>query len=234
MTIDPCNEVSHLPFSQIYLESGMHALLQSEEIFKHSQMVIDVKCRCRQFIISMCVQVKKRIEVNYKLRWMCSFLSPRKVLDPSSRVAMPSMFDFVHAVPRIYKGDRRVLDNEWRNLGSMPIPQRLKECDIGKVKLYKKLKNVQDNAGVQIFNNFATFALQVLSLPTSNADAERLFLKLSLIKTKSRNSLQLTSINALNSVSEAVKEQGGCMNFNPSKEMVIVNEVLMGNISCLV
>lgn len=199
----------------------MHALLQMEEIFKHPQMVNDVKCRCRQFMINMCLQVRKRLDVSNKLWWTCSFLSQRKVLDPCSRVAMPSLFDFAQAVSRIYKDDVQVLDNEWRNLDSMTIPQHLREGNISIVEVYNKLMNVQDNEGVSKFKNFPNFALKVLSLSTLNADAERLFSKLSLIKTKTRNSLQLASINALIAVSEAVKEQGGCMNFKPSKDMVM-------------
>lgn len=61
---------------------------------------------------------------------------------------MSSLYDFVHAVPRLYKGDIQVIDNEWRNLDNRSLSHNHdlhKDMDI--TEFYKKLMDVQDNEG---------------------------------------------------------------------------------------
>lgn len=60
----------------------------------------------------------------------------------------------------------------------------------------------------------------VLSLPTSNSAAERVFKKICLTKTDYRNRLQIPAVQALTVVSEAVKAQECCYKFQPSDEMI--------------
>ncbi|XP_042237675.1 protein ZBED8-like isoform X2 [Homarus americanus] len=217
--VDPRDDENHLPISQIYLGATIHGLLQSEQYREHSNAVKDVQFRCRIFMINLCVQLRQRFELGSKFLWMCSFLSSNRVFDTKSRKEMPSLYDFVKAVPRIYSGSIQVLDDQWRDLDVIAIPPEIKDSsDI--VDVYTKLGELKDGVGVSQFKDLCTFALQVLSLPTSNADAERLFSKFNLMKTKSRNTLQTPSINSLIALSEAVKFQGGCINFTPNQRML--------------
>lgn len=169
-------------------------------------------------MVTMCHQLKRRFNLQDHLWRMCSFLSPKCVLDVKSRILMPSLSDLVKALPCIHVPDIHKLDNEWRDLYVTPFPPDMANCDI--LEFYKKLSQITDNDGVYQFNVFCNFAMHVLSLPTSNADAEILFSKLSLMKTKTRNRLQLPSISALILISEAVKDKGGCMDFRPSERML--------------
>ena len=68
--------------------------------------------------------------------------------------------------------------------------------------------------------NLCNFILTLLSLPVSNADAERLFSKLNLIKTDIRNRLSVDSLKAQLFIAEAVREQECCFEFKPSQEMI--------------
>lgn len=140
MDIDPYEEANHLPLNQIYLGSGMHKLLQTDDFCKNILMVKDVQFRCRQFLITMCLHLKKRFDLDNKFWWMCSFLSPKKVMDISSRTAMPSLYDLVHVVPRFNKGDIQVLDNEWRHNHDL-------HNDMDITAFYKKLMDIKDNEG---------------------------------------------------------------------------------------
>lgn len=78
-------------------------------------------------------------------------------------------------------------------------------------------KDLQGNKTFKVLGNFA---LHILSLPTSNADAERLFSRINLMKTKDRNSLQNISIISIISLADCVKAQGGCHQFQPSQAMI--------------
>lgn len=88
------------------------------------------------------------------------------------------------------------------------------------MQFYIKILEAEDIEGNKLFNTFGNFAMQILALPTSNADAERLFSKLTLIKSKVRNSLQLPSIKSLIQLSETVTNGGGCNNFTPTQAML--------------
>ena len=89
-------------------------------------------------------------------------------------------------MPRIYaKGDLQTLDNEWRAIDTSVIPENLRNIDStkqGPVYFYQELAKVEFDSQL-LFKNLSTFALRLLALPVSNADAERLFSKWSNIKT---------------------------------------------------
>jgi hypothetical protein len=56
------------------------------------------------------------------------------------------------------------------------------------------------------------FALGILNLPHSNAECERIFNKINLIKTKIRNSLSNSTINGAALASQTVKKAANCTN----------------------
>lgn len=83
--------------------------------------------------------------------------------------------------------------------------------------------STKDISGIKKYKSLGHFALEVLSLPSSNADAERLFSKYNLIKRKERNSLHLGTVQTLIHVSEFAmptsNDNVGC--FEPDREMLM-------------
>lgn len=170
-------------------------------------------------MITLCMQMKRFGNIQSEVFKSISFLSPQNIIDPRTRTSMPSLTDLVTAVPRIYESNVvQLLDNEWRNLDATNLAYILPNCNI--VDFYNKIGEITDEEGNFMFKHLCKFIMQILSLPTSNADAERLFSKLTLMKTKTRNRLQLPSINALILVSETVKAQGSCIDFMPTQTML--------------
>lgn len=220
MSIDPSLSSNHKPLNQIYLGPAVHGLLQTDAYKQNKDMVTDVQSRCRQFMITMCQQLQKRFDLNSQFWRMTSFLCPKTMLDSKTRDLMPSLSDFVNQVPRIYSGNLNDLDSEWRNLDTTPNVRDLSAEDNNIVDFYNKLGEMKDNEGLHQFQNLASFALQVLALPTSNTSAERMFSKLNLIKTDIRNRLQMPALQALTVLSEAVKLQECCYKFIPSENMI--------------
>lgn len=220
MTIDPNSSSNHKPLNQIYLGPAVHGLLQTEAYVQNPGMVAYVQSRCREFMITMCLQLQKRFDINSPFWRMTSYLCPKTLLDSKSRDSMPSMYDFVHHVPRIYSGNLADLDTEWRNLDTTPNVRDLSAEGCNVIEFYTKLGEMKDNEGVHQFKNLATFALQVLALPTCNTAAERLFSKLNLIKTDIRNRLQMPALQSLTVLSESVKLQDCCYKFRPSEAML--------------
>lgn len=86
------------------------------------------------------------------------------------------------------------------------------------------MKMKDDNGNLK-YHITGKLALNVLSLPTSNADAGRLFSKLNLTKTKCRNSLQMPTINALITMEEYAKCKGGGININVTDVHQMMNVI---------
>lgn len=55
----------------------------------------------------------------------------------------------------------------------------------------------KDSVGNNPFKELANFALEILSLPWSNAEVERVFSQLNIVKTKLRNRLITSTVNAV-------------------------------------
>lgn len=72
-----------------------------------------------------------------------------------ARLAMPSLYDLVKTVPRIYDGDIRTLDYEWTNLDSTPLPPELRDDKCGIVEFYVKVGQTTDNEGSHQFKLFS-------------------------------------------------------------------------------
>ncbi|KAG7175295.1 hypothetical protein Hamer_G001348, partial [Homarus americanus] len=66
-----------------------------------------------------------------------------RLFDNKSRKEMPSLYDFMKAVPRIYSGSRQVLDDQWTGLDVIAVPPEIKDSsDI--VDVYTKLGELKD------------------------------------------------------------------------------------------
>ena len=63
------------------------------------------------------------------------------------------------------------------------------------------------------------FVLNVSSLPYSNADCERVFSKVNLIKTKTRNKLNNCTVSNILLSKQSVSEFEKCSEFSVSKDM---------------
>lgn len=64
-------------------------------------------------------------------------------------------------------------------------------------KFWAEVSQYKDAAGNNPFSEISCFAFQLLSLHWSNADVERLFSQMNLVKTKLRNRIQSDTVNAI-------------------------------------
>lgn len=134
---------------------------------------------------------------------------------------MPSLSNLVKEVPRINTYNRQTLDNQWREIVWHNFPDDIKTLQRNAQLFFKYISEYQDDDGFFKYQCLGNFALEGLSLPSSNADAERLFSKYNLIKRKERNSLKLKTIRALITVIECAKNQSCDTMFEPDREMVL-------------
>lgn len=76
------------------------------------------------------------------------------------------------------------------------------------IAFWSEVLAYRDAAGSNPFHELAQLALQVLSLPHSNAEVERASSQLGVVKTKLRNCLSTASTNAVLSVRSGLRRLG--------------------------
>ncbi|XP_027218793.2 uncharacterized protein [Penaeus vannamei] len=215
--IEPCDPSYHLPIEQINLGEEVNSLFSQPEY--KDDMVRDIRLRCRTFMIAACQQIKERFDLNNKLWRLASFLNPKQVLDEDVRSHQPSISDLLKEVPRINHFSSRMLDDQWRSICYHVFPEHIKSAQDDAGAFYKGLIEFEDDAGRRIYEHFGRFAMQILSLPASNADAKRVFSELNFFKRKERNSLKMSTVKSLIHLRECAASKDGV--FEPDKGMVM-------------
>lgn len=93
--------------------------------------------------------------------------------------------------------------------------------DLGQLEpdvFWNKLFDLKNDGDVYLFRNPARIALDILSLPHSNCDCERVFSKIN--RTKSRNPLIDLTVRGILLASQKLATSGGCSEFQPSDDML--------------
>lgn len=219
--INPANASLHKPLNQIYLGVKLHSLFQTPKFVSSVDMTTGIRLRCRTFLIVLRQEIKKRFDFNNNLWMLTQYLHPRQVMGLTARTNMPSLRDLMNELPRISNiYDKQAVDNEWRSAKFYKFPDHLKDLKNDICLFYAHLMTLADGMGNFQYRALATFALNVLSLPTSNADVKRLFSKVNFIKRKQRNCLQMNTVKSLMALSEIAVQQGDCRTFEPSSRML--------------
>lgn len=77
-------------------------------------------------------------------------------------------------------------------------------------KFWAEVKNYADAGGNKPFGELAEFALHLLVLPFSNAEVERVFSQMNLVKCKIRNRMQNKMLNAIISIRAHMLREKKC------------------------
>lgn len=217
-SIDPSDSAYFLPLKDIYLGSQVMALMNKPDIIANEIMVQDILERCRKFLITSCIQIKMRFDFENPILHSLGQLNPNQVLsDNRSSTLLP----FIQQFPVIIKKYNNIqeIDDGWRKLSIIDLDPEvindLRQLNVENFWIQLKIFKKNDEFPFEIISKFI---LTVLSLPQSNVACERLFSKVNLIKTKSRNRLQTLSLNGLLNSSQHMQETA-CYKFEPTKKM---------------
>lgn len=172
--------------------------------------------RCRDFLITGCKEIKKRFDFSDDLLQLLKYLSPEEAVSNQTRNDFPSIMQLVQKLPRIVNNadDLQKIDDEWRML---PVVNKLSLYEISYQKTDEFWINIRE---VTELKALASFALNVLCLPHSNADCERVFSEVNNIKTRLRNKLITATINGTLLAKQAIRNNGNCTKMEVSNEMI--------------
>lgn len=172
--------------------------------------------RCREFITVSAKEIQKRYDLNDPILSKLECLQPTNAVSNSYRNNMPSPQPLMTLVPRIVGNENKMqkIDDERRNLPNI-INKKI-NLTASPDKFWGDV-----NRHFEEYKSISQFSLNLLILPHSTADCERIFSQVNLIKTKIRNSLSNESINGtLLAKQHILNEAGSCANFKPNNEMM--------------
>ncbi|CAK1583027.1 unnamed protein product [Parnassius mnemosyne] len=214
-SINFVNEEMWLRNEQMY--SGVRVMndLKNLEISRSKLELNKFFSVCRNFLVTSAKEIKKRYRMNDPLLSKLHILHPANAASSKFRESVPSIFSLIELLPRVVQMDNMSLiqniDNQWRNL-----PAKFNELDLTLPidKFWSELHLCQD------YRELSQFALDTLCIPHSNAQCERVFSHVNLMKTKIRNKLLTKTVNGTLLAAQHIKETGSCIDFKPSDEML--------------
>ncbi|KAH9363435.1 hypothetical protein HPB48_006029 [Haemaphysalis longicornis] len=119
---------------------------------------------------------------------------------------------------KLFKGDIGLLDTQYRQLCFLPWKNVTKN-DIA--SFWVEVLHFTDASGERCFKELAEFALSLLSLPLSNADVERVFSHMNLVKSRLRNRMRNEMLSAILHVRYGLRFRGVCCrDFEPTSKMM--------------
>lgn len=154
-----------------------------------SQALANIRKRCIDFNVKLAKEIQHRIPSNYEILDKVTLLSPENTLkqikDPHALVDLARELGFDdQTIDTIVQQWKTIHFTEWDTSGDS-------------VKFWAQVSKYKNAAGVNTFQELANLAIAVLSLPHSNAEVERLFSVMNMVKSKLRNRLCTLTLNSI-------------------------------------
>ncbi|KAB0790621.1 hypothetical protein PPYR_14935 [Photinus pyralis] len=220
-SINPNDSSKFISVNNMYLGVNVLNHLNDTDVKSSPQLEQDFRLRCRQFLITACEQIKKRFDFRDGILKFLTALSPENALSNSFRSHYPSLQP-LYAVSKRFLPNNvnmiQAIDDEWRKLPMLTDDGIRKEQIID--TFWGKLASYKNVLGEYEYRNLALFAISLLCIPHANADCERIFSKVNLIKTKPRNKLATRTVNGALLASQCIANSESCLKFQPTTAMV--------------
>ncbi|VEN44313.1 unnamed protein product [Callosobruchus maculatus] len=159
-----------------------------------------IRERCHSFLKSLIKEIINRIPDNFEILKSVSTLSVQMVL----RTVKPQIIPLLHFFNKS-PSDIEIIEGQWEKIHLIKWQNINDTCEF-----WYEVLQYKDSDNVHIFKELAEFTLSILSLPHSNAEVERLFSMMNIVKTKLRNRLSLQTLNAILSIRCGMKREGKC------------------------
>ncbi|XP_018365745.1 PREDICTED: uncharacterized protein LOC108763808 [Trachymyrmex cornetzi] len=181
------------------------------------QNLKDIKERCKAFYIELVKQLQKRIPENLQILEKLSYFTSENAMNKSRN----DIIDIVVSFKEICL-DIESTVKEWNSLHRFEVNTNNSE------DYWAKVNNETDAAGEKRFGHVSKLVLALLCLPFSNAEVERAFSIMNIIKDKLRNRLIIRTLDAILRVRFLLPNT--CRDFQPSRQMLqkFVSETVYG------
>lgn len=172
-----------------------------------------LKQRCIDFTLKLISQLQQRLPNNFKNLETMTILSVKETLKKDKSVLpivkLAEVFGVQpEEIDKILTQYRHIGNQNWEN----------KEDS---VKFWCEVLVHKDAAGNKPYQELGNLAKIILSLPHSNADVERVFSSMNLIKTKTRNRMGLKTMTAILNIRWGLKRlKQSCFSHKIPKDII--------------
>jgi len=159
-----------------------------------------LKHRCVQFLKVLLKQLQQRLPKNVQILEKVSLISPKSALSVIKEPLTP--------LAELFQFEPRIIDKiniQWDNLTNIKWLQTDKTF-----LFWKEVCDYRDASETNPFEELCTLTMRLLVLPWSNADVERLFSQMNLVKTKLRNRMGSKLLDSILTIKSGLRRQNVC------------------------
>lgn len=209
-----------LPLDEVYL--GMSATETLSDLKKSPDIAEeDIQSFFKsilKFYIELTTVVKRKFDFRDELYNVMSVVDPEVA---QSYKKIKSLHCVLKRFPTLQKFvDMQELDNEWKRHALMDHSQEGLDATMSANIYWPKVFKIKNAIGEKAFPNLYIVMKLLLVLPISNASVERVFSNLKNCKTLHRNRMTTNTLVALIATKEGVRDQNGCVGFEPCRRMM--------------
>ncbi|KAL0860066.1 hypothetical protein ABMA27_010381 [Loxostege sticticalis] len=173
------------------------------EITKHSfdpETSNAIRQRCVTFLMRLVTELQQRLPDNYKQLESMQLLSPEEAVKPVKTNDIVNLAEILGFTPE--KIDK--IMQQWHILHSFKwVSQEI-------IPFWVEVKKYKNASGDNILEDISELAIACISLPHSNAEVEKLFSQMNLIKNKQRNRMSLITLNSILCIRDSLRKSGQC------------------------
>ncbi len=215
--LDPESQRNFLPLTSMSMGEDVSKFLMTPLSTAMKEEVKGFLQSVQAFYIEAARQIKMRFPIDDDILKSLTILNPSTINSTSSSSVIALAGKFPNIIP---EEEVQKIDHEWRELQFLE-PSELpssSETRADVVTFWGSVSRMTNPSGESRFPTVSKLMKSVLSLPHSNADVERVFSQVTLVKTKLRNSLKTSTLDAILLTKQCLPSS--CVEFKPSSSMV--------------
>ncbi|CAH1109742.1 unnamed protein product [Psylliodes chrysocephalus] len=159
-----------------------------------------LKDRCTAFLIKLAKEMRNRLPDNLKTLEKMNFLSVFNVLKSNKLPITELALKFTNNDFNINN-----IEMQWANIHTIEWQEKNNT-----EKFWIEVSMYRDASGENPFLDLVTLAFKILCLPHSNADVERVFSQMNIVKDKLRNRMKLDLLNNILHIRFGLRRIGKC------------------------
>lgn len=196
-----------------YFNYNFEKFLKSKKDVINAEIEKEIRTTCRNFIAELIYQIRQRLPKNFLNLKNTNFFSVENSL---KRNKCKLYENFKDEMPDLSIEEISNLEQQWQKLSSYEWINQNTTIDFW-INVFEYKNALNENP----FNELASFVMKFLVLPFSNAEVERVFSGMNLIKTKIRNRMMLNTMNSLLYIRCGLKRLNKCCeNFKITNDLI--------------
>lgn len=164
-----------------------------------------LKVRCFAFLCKLLKELKSRLSSNLSIFSKINILAVSECI----KKIKPSITELAEGYYRNDPDCITKIEFQWANLSNINWMNTNNTMDF-----WSKVFHYSDASRENPFKEMVILSSKLLTLPFSNADVERLFSQMNVVKTKVRNRISLQTLSNILTIKYGLRIEGKCCNSN--------------------